>query len=500
MTDIAVQSSKPVRLILVGCGPHARRVYLPALAKLRAHFNLELLLVIDLESTRDIVHKALEKHGLESQVLFINPFEGELPEELERALSKAVNTLQVNGVIIATEPLVHRTYAEWAIRNKLSILMDKPVTARTNSASQLTSADGILQDYLQLLALHQNAQTQKETIFVVNSQRRFHAGFRFVERLIREVSDKTGCPVTSIQSSHCDGQWRFPCEIVTQDYHPYSSGYGKASHSGYHIFDMLYRLYNASGITSKFADTMEIVSSFVQPIGFIQQLSEDDYYKLFPIDYNNVKQWSDDQLKAIYNGYGEIDISSIISLKRNEVVIANLSFNLVHNGFSRRTWLLPGKDLYKGNGRVKHEHHNIQQGPFQNIQIHSYQSVDQHDGLTSIEDDLGNANHFDVYVFRNPFVTDSDESLEVYKFSDILSEMEQTTHSQLLMESAKYQVIEEFVDYLAGCRPKERVASQIEDHLVPVQIMSGVYRSHVLRQNGLDGVVRMPFGLVSGEE
>ncbi len=490
---------KQARIILVGCGPHARRVYLPALAKLRAQTGLELLLVIDLEATRETVNAALAQHGLEPQVLFIEPFEGGMPELLKRALSEFTSSQQVNGVIIATEPLTHRAYAEWALREKLNILMDKPVTARINSASQMESADGILLDYLHLLEIYQSVQAMQETVFIVNSQRRFHAGFCFVERLLREIGDKTGCPVTFMQSYHSDGQWRFPSEIVTQDYHPYCFGYGKASHSGYHIFDMLYRLYSATGVTSKQADSMEIVSSFVQPAGFIQQMTEADYYHLFQGRYDEARQWSDDQLKHIYDGYGEIDISAIASLKRNGEIVANLSINLVHNGFSRRTWIMPGQDLYKGNGRVKHEHHNIQQGPFQNIQIHSYQAIDRHDGLTSVEDDLGNVNHFDVYVFRNPLVTNSEKSLEVYKFSDILGKLEQQTHTQLSMESAKYQVIEEFIDYLSGRRLKAGIASQIEDHLVTVQIMSAVYRSHVLRQSGLDCVVRMPFGSAGDE-
>lgn len=489
---------KQARLILVGCGPHARRIYLPALAKLRKLTGLELLLVIDLEPMRETVNAALSQYGLKPQVLFIEPFDGEMPELLQRTLSEFTSGQQVNGVIIATEPLTHKAYADWALREKLNILMDKPVTARINSTSHLESADGILQDYLHLLEVYQSIQAEQETVFVVNSQRRFHAGFGFVERLLREVGDKTGCPVTFMQSYHSDGQWRFPSEIVTQDYHPYCFGYGKASHSGYHIFDMLYRLYSATGVVSKMADSMEIVSSFVQPMGFIQQLTEDDYYRLFQGRYAEARRWPDDQLKHIYEGYGEIDISAIASLKRNGEIVANLSVNLIHNGFSRRTWILPGQDLYKGNGRVKHEHHNIQQGPFQNIQIHSYQAIDRHDGLTNIDDDLGNANHFDVYVFRNPLVTRSDNSLAVYKYKDILEEMDGETKTLLSMESAKYQVIEEFIDYLSGRRPKTDLASQIEDHLVTVQIMSGVYRSHVLRQNGLDCVVRMPFGPSSG--
>ncbi|MBP7541950.1 MAG: hypothetical protein KA802_18690, partial [Saprospiraceae bacterium] len=250
----------------------------------------------------------------------------------------------------------------------------------------------------------------------------------------------------------------------------------------------------ASGVKTKFADSMEIVSSFVQPNGFIRQLSETDYHALFNDRYDSVKKWSDKQLQETYKCYGEIDLSAIVTLKRDEDIIANLSVNLIHNGFARRTWLKPGEDLYKGNGRVKHEHHNIQQGPFQNIQIHSYQSKDKHGLMENCEDDLGGNNHFDVYVFRNPLVTDSEDSLKIYKFSEILSEMEKPAQTMLLMESAKYQVVEEFLEYISGYRKKSELSSLIEDHIVPVQIMRGIYRSHIQRNNKLDCVVRSSFG------
>ena len=483
-----------IKLILIGCGPHAKRIYLPAVEKLRERMDVELLLVVDLYVTRDSVASAINQTTFKPQMWFIAPFPSELPAQLEEHLSQFVKENNINGVIIATEPLVHKAYADWALRNKLNILIDKPITARVDSASKLSSADGILDDYISLLELYKNIQQTQETVFVINSQRRFHAGFCFVEKLLKEIGDKTNCPVTFIQSYHSDGQWRFPSEIVTQDYHPYCSGYGKASHSGYHFFDMLYRLYIASGVKTKFADSMEIVSSFVQPNGFIRQLSETDYHALFNDRYDSVKKWSDKQLQETYKCYGEIDLSAIVTLKRDEDIIANLSVNLIHNGFARRTWLEPGEDLYKGNGRVKHEHHNIQQGPFQNIQIHSYQSKDKHGLMENCEDDLGGNNHFDVYVFRNPLVTDSENSLKIYKFSEILSEMEKPAQTMLLMESAKYQVVEEFLEYISGYRKKSELSSLIEDHIVPVQIMRGIYRSHIQRNNKLDCVVRSSFG------
>lgn len=476
---------------MIGCGPHARRVYLPALRQLR---HIELSLVIDLESQENTVRDATKGHS-KAELWFIRPFVYGIPDDVARKLSSFVAEREVTGVIIATEPLVHKAYAEWALQNQLSVLIDKPVTTQADAATNIASAKGILDDYTFLLEKHNELQLKKETVFMVNSQRRFHKGFQFVQDKIREVAKATNCPVTFIQAYHCDGQWRLPNEIVTQEYHPYCFGYGKVSHSGYHILDTVYQLYTASETRDKLADTMEIVSSFIQPNGFFNQLTEDDYLKLFGENYKTVNQWSDEQLTQICTDFGEIDASAIITLKKNQVAIANFNISLLHNGFAGRTWVQPGHDLYKGNGRIKHESYHIQQGPFQNIQIHAYQASDKHDEDRGPEDNLGGKNHFDIYVFRNPMVADSITQPQVYKLNELMEEADVSSASMVKMEQVKYKVVEEFADYLTGRRDKASVQSQIEDHLVPAQMMSGIYRSHILRQQGQSNVAKSAFGL-----
>ena len=485
---------KNVKLALIGCGPHAKRIYLPALQALSNRYSIELSMVVELTEQAESVATAVSASGFSPETLFIDRFSDSLPEQLASELSRRVRKHGICGVIIATEPLVHKAYAQWALAQGLNILIDKPITARADVASSLEHASGILDDYEQLLRAYVRLQQSAETIFMVNAQRRLHPGFQLAERLLVEVGQHTNCPVTSIQSYHCDGQWRLPGEIVTQTYHPYCQVYGKASHSGYHIFDMMYRLYVASGVEEKRADTMEILSSFVQPNGFIKQLTETDYHALFPGDYGRVQPWSDSELRGMFKNFGEIDLSGIITLKQKGDAIANLSVNLLHNGFSRRTWTTPGNDLYKGNGRVKHEHHNIQQGPFQNIQIHSYQASDRHEDADEAQDGLGGNNHFDIHVFRHPMLADGGPSLRVYTGADALAEMKQARAGRLTSEFAKHRIVEQFVSYLAGTIPKAGLVSPIEDHMVPMQIMSGLYRSHVLRSRSADCLVKTTFG------
>lgn len=459
------------KIILIGCGPHSKRVYLPAIKEIK---NFEIALVIDLESNKYFVNNTLIEYNYD-EVIFTEAFFDHIPNDLVLKLNHCVSENNIKGVIIATEPLVHKLYAQWALSLGLNILMDKPITTNVDVVSSLNNAQNILNDYNDLLNDYRNLQQSKETIFVINAQRRFHSGFNLVIEKIKEVTNLTNCPVTFIQAYHCDGQWRLPNEIVTQQYHPYCCGYGKASHSGYHIFDIVAQMLKAGYDSEKYPDKMQIMSSFIQPNGFIKQLNENDYKKYFGDEYDDVKLLSDSNLSVMYENYGEIDISSIISFSKGNDVITNVNINLLHNGFAGRTWLKPGEDLYKGNGRIKHEQYNLQQGPFQNIQIHSYQAYDKHDVDNGLEDQLGGKNHFDIYIFRNPKIATCTQQPEIIK----LSELNSINDNRLFMENVKYKVVREFYEYLVGIRVKEDVKSQIEDHQLGVQIMSGIYCSHI---------------------
>lgn len=466
------------RIILVGIGPHSKRVYLPALTQLKQKFEVEISLAIDIKPEASNIAHHFEKNDYQIKTLFIDPFTGQLPGALRDDLNEFVKENNINAVIIATEPSVHHAYAEWALSLKLHILMDKPVSTRENAVSDPLQANGILDDYQQLLQLYNDFQQEKSTIFSINVQRRYHPGFQYVMERIKEVSAATNCPVTAIHSSHSDGQWRLPSEIVLQDYHSYNKGHGKMSHSGYHIFDIVSQFYDAPAIAAKTPDEMEVISSLVLPEGFIKQLNEQDYEANFKGDYKQVKVYDDAELVNIFEDYGEIDATVLVRLLKDGVNMANITINLLHNSFSRRDWVIPGADLYKGNGRVKHEYHNIQQGPFQNIQIHSYQAKDKHQHNNKRDYKVGGNNHFDIYIFRNIGMLGGKHPLEVITMKD-LSALHKFDDSKLLTEQAKTAVIAEFLGFIQGDLDKKDLKSNIDSHLNSVKMMSAAYLSHI---------------------
>jgi predicted dehydrogenase len=188
-------------LILIGCGPHAKRVYLPAIQNIE---GTKISLIVELEDQKNSVENVIEKHGY-IETYFTQWFEDTLPKKLIIYLDNHIQKFNIEGVIIATEPLIHKAYSKWALSRGLNILLDKPITTRKNVISDINQAQGILKDYEELILDYNKLQEKKETVFMINSQRRFHKGFQLVKEKIREVTELTNCPINFIQAYHCDG-------------------------------------------------------------------------------------------------------------------------------------------------------------------------------------------------------------------------------------------------------------------------------------------------------
>lgn len=444
---------KSINLILIGLGLHARRTYLPLLlSKLKDTIPVNLKLCIDLKNKEKVIQTYLLENNLQINMLFTQSSDPQkdLPRNTQKRLNDYLKQNDVHGVIIATDPLYHKAYAKWALSQNLHILMDKPITTREGAVIDVMQAEGIYDDFRELLRLYKKKQKEKSTVFSINVQRRYEIGHIKVFQLINEVANKFNAPVSSIQSSHADGVWIFPDEIMTQEYHSYNRGYGKCSHSGYHIIDIAWQYYLAGKVEDKFADSAEVISSFLLPNGLLKQYRKSDYENYFTGKYHNVSVRSDKELTKQYKNFGEIDAFTIIKCLKDNETICNMSINLMHNSFSRRSWLTPNKDLYKGNGRVKNQYHCIQQGPFQCIQVHNYQSKAEQDKSTIDDYEVGGNNHFDIYVFRNAAMFGKNEvPFKIYRLKDLIEKKDLYT-SGLYHESAKELVLGEFINFIQG--------------------------------------------------
>ncbi|KAI9711721.1 MAG: hypothetical protein M1820_001865 [Bogoriella megaspora] len=499
MTKENKEEASLAKFLLVGVGYHARRTYVPHLKTLREERRAMLRVAVDVETCRDQIVEYTQHMIPDTELVLVRPFEGEMPVDVAERLNAVVKASGVTCVVISTEPLAHKSYGMWAIGQGLNVIMDKPISTREHVCTDIEAAYGIAQDYMDLRNAYVELQKRVEspTVFMINSHRRYHPGFYCVFDMIKEIRDKTGQPVTNIISTHCDGKWRMPAEIVDEPYHPYRTGYGKVSHSGYHFFDMVYNFLKAGWSSNKRPDKMEIVSSFILPAGFITALNGDDYDNIFGTDnYKKYKKYSDEELMQLMAPMGEIDASIQVTFSKTENPIAIAQINLLHNGFSRRSWLQPAANLYKGNGRVKHEAHEVRSGPFQTIVIDSRQANDKHDRSLPSTGLIGTDNHFEVHNFRNSDITGDEIPLKTFTVSD-LDKRYNTALPGIYSENIKRGILWEVDDFLKGRKTVPAMTSNILDHAIPTHIMSAAYISHIRRVRGLNPIV--PVHLVYDE-
>ena len=408
----------------------------------------------------------------------MRPFAGaELRGEVRARLDALVDRHRIKGLIVSTEPLSHRAYIRYGLSRRLSVLTDKPLTTREGVAHDAAAARGVWDDYQEIRELYERVRLSGRICLLVNSHRRWHWGFRKAFELVREIRDRFNCPVTAVHSEHCDGQWRLPCEIVTQDYHPYNRGYGKVSHSGYHILDMVACFLKAGRIPEKAPNEFREASSFLLPEGFLDQVRRGDYRRYFPGEYDAVCPHTDDELRSQMAHYGEIDAHALVEFRRRGVNVAHAQISLQHNGFARRCWAQPGADLYKGNGRVRHERHRIDSGPFQTFYVESYQANDRQDHTYGLNFDRGGNNHFDIVVYRNTGMTGDREPQVTYRLPDLVAGAGFVA-TRLHNEQAKEGSLVEFLRFIRGEIGHDDLTSGIEDHALTARLMSAVYESH----------------------
>ncbi len=481
-----------VNILLIGLGPHAQRTYVRHTHELAQRDGLAVRLsgIVELESERERIDALVCSQELDADTLFVSPFTEELPANVESELNRITDQRGINAVIISTEPLSHRAYALWALSRGLSVLLDKPVTTRANAVSDARQAQLIADDATEILACYERAAAKSPLCLIVNSHRRWHPAFDLALSLIREIRDLTGCPVTSVSSSHCDGKWRFPTEILQMNYHPFNQGYGKVSHSGYHIIDAVYRFFKAGYTRETAPDGASVYSSFLQPAGFVKQVRRQEYERIFGDEYAGAALHSDAEVVTASPKIGEIDAKTLIEFSAGGDIIGQAQIDLRHNGFSRRHWLWPRPDLYKAAGRVKHETHEVVCGPYQTIVLESRQANDKHETNDHSDMHAGGNNHFDVKVFRNSAITGDKEPYRLYRAGD-LAEFD---NSRLHIEQVKKEALREFVFFISGRIDRSQLKSNIDDHVIPARLMSALYLSHVNRTLGANPVASLALG------
>ena len=382
---------------LVGIGPHAKRIYLNYFKK----HKINLALVVDLDSQKNSIRKYLDENGFKNTKIFTidDSYKDDehLPENIASNFLAVCKTFEITHLIISTEPKAHFMYLEFALKNNINVLTDKPITVTKNMTS-LSSIEKVRKQYYQILDL---AKHSKGTCKVM-CQRQYHRGYEKIKEVLTDAVNEYKMPITNIEIFHSDGAWEMPHDLGKEN-HPYKYGYGKLFHSGYHFIDLLsdfIKINDSLGGNKKIVDG-DVYSKVFTPNDEMNILNIEDYKRLFKDQ--NIPAYYNENTNPTFNKYGEKDYHGLLTFyNKDGFTITTASLNLLHNGVSRRSWI-ETKDFYKSNGRIRHERINIEIGHLLNIQVHSYQSKEISD-RTDNEESVGGLEHYDIYFFNNPLV------------------------------------------------------------------------------------------------
>lgn len=473
-------------ILIIGIGPHARKNHLPVLLKEKARGRIARIIGLDTsESAAEITAYNINLGHDAFPIFYIPLIDGtadSLPQALCDTLDFLADRFRLDGIVISTHPSVHRVYTQWAILRGLPVLLDKPVSVRNDCSTDPIQAVSIHDDYIQLARLYETACLKTDMLLSVHCQRRYHPAFIKMRQLIADVAAQTRCPVTHIQSFHSDGQWRMPDEWINIPYHSYDCGYGKAAHSGYHFFDIVPWLMEAAEMKDKKIDTATVNVQAVRPMDLLGQLPLRDYDQIFP-GFSKSALFDEEEIESRVQSFGEVDASVSVAFKSAGSTITLASINLLHNGFSQRGSMFAHRaDLYKGNGRVRHETHVIHQGPFQAIYFTSLQTNDGKGNPSKV----GGRDHVEVDVFRNNHFC---PSWDAHKHYDLDSLTMDATHEGAkpalpTQAVARERSIEEFVDFLHDKLHRNDAASDFLSHNRSSALMSAAYLSLAQQWNG----------------
>lgn len=353
---------KHKKVIVIGCGPHYRKVYHEILEE----SDIEIALLIDLEDKRDEVLQFFHnKRKNPAATLFLKEiFRNQITQQdIHTLVSSLTDLSSIDAVIISTEPKVRKPYAKWAATQGFDIFMDKP----TNAFSHQGEIDKLLNDYDEIAYV----ALQNKVNVVVSCERRAHLGYGWVKEYLKEFIAEMNVPITFIDIHFGGGVKCSQDEYLTKENHPYKYGYGLLLHSGYHYIDLLVTLYGlnlnkANSVSEEPCCSLKVMCSRLEQFEIASQ------QKL--------------------NHLGETDVL-IIGQMQNPVY-TNFSLRLLTTSASLRK---ANQDTSNLEGRIRQEQVIIHLGHLCSVQISS-------NPFNKLSPDEHPNEHFDITIINSPIV------------------------------------------------------------------------------------------------
>lgn len=276
----------------------------------------------------------------------------------EGLLTRTIEEYDIDIVIISTPPKFHYEYTLVSLKCGVDVICDKPIIATHAQSSIYENAFLNIQKHnrlMQAIKESYNRKSSRRCFVLTPLRRKLQETYTNIYDSLRLVNEKFNQDVTNIFISHNDGVFRFDDEVeIKCGSHGYSEGFGKLTHTGYHILDVV------AGFIEFGCDTenVECVCKIVN-CNTVEDMLKSNSNKVnskLLRSYLKNESVSEIALKA------EMDITVSYTLYRNNKKFCNIVVDLIHSGKSNRTLNHYDFNNYNDQGRTNELTMHLQQG------------------------------------------------------------------------------------------------------------------------------------------
>lgn len=324
-----------MHLVIIGFDDIVINKYMEIINKYISNNTLEGYYIFDLESQKYQIEKKLLCLQIKpTEAFYLNV------ENWKEDFTKKIRIIKNEyKVYIATEARWHYFYLEWCIRNKVDVLVEKPVFVFNGTDN--FEPDYIVRDAQRLIDLSDGANAVS-----VMSLGRYHKIYNeLIIDDIRELAIKYKTPITSIHLRHAGGVWNLINEFDEREDHPYKYGYGMIMHGGYHYIDLVAQVLEINKSIIPTNMTLELVAFSARPY--------DQNVRISGL-INDIVVSKSNNLEKQTKEYGETDIAATFRLYETEtektITLGNIA--LEQTTPSIRKWSVLPTGIYNKNGRV----------------------------------------------------------------------------------------------------------------------------------------------------
>lgn len=276
----------------------------------------------------------------------------------EELVKRVILENDIDIVIISTPPKYHYDYTLASLKYGVDVICDKPIIVTEAQSSSVESSLSNIEKHQNLIkAINEshNKKADRRCFVLTPLRRKVQETYTNIYDSVQQIKGEFGQELTNLMISHNDGVFRFDDEVeLKRGSHGYSEGFGKLTHTGYHILDVVAGLIMFGCDFQNIQCVCKIINC--NTVGDMLKSNSNKINK--KLLYTNPKpvKLSNIALEA------EMDITICYTLYHNNEKFCNIIVDLIHCGKSNRTLSHYDFNNYNDQGRTNELTLHLQQG------------------------------------------------------------------------------------------------------------------------------------------